>query len=172
VESTEYVCIGRIGKPFQVRGKVRVVPMTDFPERFRETREVYLSRADGKRTLCRVEDAEVSDQRIVLKLGQVDSREEAAALRGQFVEIPRNEVMPLEEDSYYIYDLLGCEVVAEDKGRLGTVKEVITRTGNDILVVNGRPEGKEVLIPVIGDVVKKVDIKNQRIDIVLLKGLL
>ncbi|MBO4787348.1 MAG: 16S rRNA processing protein RimM, partial [Lachnospiraceae bacterium] len=77
----------------------------------------------------------------------------------------------LEEGEYYVSDLIGCEVVEEDGKLLGTLIDVMTTGANDVYIVKTKA-GKEVLLPVIPDCIKNVDIENKKITVFLMPGLL
>ena len=91
--------------------------------------------------------------------------------KGGSLKVREEALLALEEGEYYIHEIVGCEVVSEDGERLGVIKEVLPLTANDIWVAE-RKGMKDLLIPVIDDVVRCVDTANKRVTIHVMEGLL
>jgi 16S rRNA processing protein RimM len=165
-----YLTIGRITRPHGVRGEVRVEPRTDLPERFGWLRRVYVG--DGAPAAMSVERARLHQGIVILKLGGCDSRQDAEALRGQWVLVPAEEAIPLEDGELFLYQLVDMEVVTVDGEALGTVEDVLQTGANDVLVVRTPEEPpREVLLPDIPDVVLDVDLEAGRIIVQVPPGL-
>jgi len=160
-----YVIVGRILSPHGVRGEVKVEPITDNPERFKQLRQVYVGDA-----LHKVVSVRVLPKFVLVRFEGMDSPEQAKALSGMYLYIPKEQVMPLPEDTFYHFDLQGMEVVSTSGEILGTLREILVREANDVFVVD-HPRG-EILIPAIKDVVKDVDLENRRLVVELIPGLL
>ena len=94
----------------------------------------------------------------------------AEPLRGKNVFADERDLPPPAENEFYYRDVIGCEVFLTDGRRIGTVDEIIATGANDVFVV--RDEGKEVLVPVIEDVVKEIDVAAKRVVIDAIPGLL
>jgi len=94
----------------------------------------------------------------------------AEALKGKNVFADERELPPPAEGEFYYRDAIGCEVFLTDGRRLGAIEEVIATGANDVFVV--RDDGKEVLVPVIADVVKEIDVAGRRVVIEAVPGLL
>jgi 16S rRNA processing protein RimM len=111
------------------------------------------------------------DERLIrIKLRGVDTREQAQALRGAYLQVPEKELVALPDGQYYRFQLVGLAVESTDGSELGRVTEVRSAPENDIYVVEG-PYG-EVLIPAVDDVVLEVDLSASRIVIEVVPGLL
>ena len=150
--------MARIVRPQGRRGEVTAEILTDFPERFRSLRRVFLERPGGTPEATRVEDAWLHKGRIVLKFSGVDSISGAEALRGLHVLIRREERIPLGEARYYVWELEGCRVVLgrdDPPKEIGTVSSVEPTGGVDLLHV-ATPRG-EVLIPLAQDICTRID---------------
>jgi 16S rRNA processing protein RimM len=137
-----------------VRGEVLVRPETDFPDRFARVREVFLVRDD------RVETIETNGQRphrggVLLRLRGVETLDAAERLRGAAIAVARDALVPLGTDEFYIFDILGLTVRADDGRVLGTVTEVMRAPAHDVYVVRG--DAGEVLVPALRTVVRRVD---------------
>jgi 16S rRNA processing protein RimM len=127
----------------------------------------WFAYAQGERLLVggveRVIRSRRGDERApVVRLDGVEAREEAEALRGQALELPVERLPAPEQDAFYVFDLVGCEVVCAGE-RLGTVREVLDRPANDVLVVDG-PQG-ELFLPFTVDAVPHVDVASRRIEV-------
>lgn len=162
-----YLVIGRVLAPWGVRGEVKIAVLTDWPERFALLKRIYLGKELRPYLLERFR---LHKDKAILKLGGCDSREAVERLRGQFVQVPVEEAMPLGEDEYYEYQIVGLSVWTREGEYLGQVREVLYTGANDVYVVRG--EGREVLIPAIEDVVLEVNLEEGRIIVELMEGLI
>jgi len=163
-----FLVIGEITKPHGVRGEVRVLPHTDLPERFTWLETVYLGEHNPQPVA--VEGARLHKGMVLLKLSGYDYRDQAETLRGQWLQIPESEAIPLEEGEFYLYQLEGLQVLTDDGRYLGTVAQIIETGANNVFVV--RDGSQEYLIPQITDVVREINFDEGRIIIQPLPGLL
>lgn len=161
----EFITIGRILAPWGSEGKLKVEPITDFPQRFAPNSQVYI-----KHKLVTVDSAEWRRGKVVIKLRAIDSVDQAQELCGELVEIPQSQLYTLSEGEYYLFQLVGLEVWTTQGERLGRITEILATGSNDNYVVSGG-SGK-VLIPAIEDVVKSVDLEQGRMLIEPMAGLL
>lgn len=106
---------------------------------------------------------------VILKLEGVDDSDAARGLIGQWLTAPPDSAPQLPEGEYFHYQLLGLRVITEDQEELGTVAEIIQTGSNDVYVVSG--EGSEVLVPAIGQVVRRVDLEQGVMVVRLMEGL-
>lgn len=167
-----YLAVGRVSRPHGVRGELRVVLLTDYPGRLGQHAYFYLASPDSPEIVRRypVEKLRRHKEVLLLKLGGCDDRNGAEELRGQLVQIPTEEAVPLEEGEYYDFQLIGVKVEAESGESLGQVVEVLKTGANDVYVVRG--SWGEVLLPAVKDVVLKLDIEARLMVVNLLPGLL
>ncbi len=107
----EYLMIGQVIKPQGVRGEIKVLPLTDDPERFLDLARVFLDETGGEALAVRA--ARTREGYAYLCLAGVEDRDAAEALRGRELFVPRAEAAPLPEGRYYIADLIGMQVVDE-----------------------------------------------------------
>ena len=149
--------VGVITTTHGVRGEVKVYPTTD-PERFPELDYVLLDTGREKRKL-EIEKVRFFKNLVILKF------------KGRELWIPREEGQDLEEDEYYIADLIGMKVVLEEGSSIGTLTDVMETGANDVYVVeNG--EGEEILLPAIRECILDVDVEKNVMTIHLMKGLI
>ncbi len=158
------VLIGKIVAPFGLKGEVKVVPFTDFPERFKETDEVYVgSEAAGQ--VRRIESARIHKGSVLVKFEGISDMSAAENLRGAEIRIRESELVPLEEGRYYIHDLVGMEVLTTEGESLGKVKEVLTGSANDVYVTD------RAMIPAVREFVENIDLEKRRIIVKPVEGL-
>ena len=167
---TDFLEIGTITGTHGIHGEVRVNPACDSPEFFTAFDVLYWD-PEGKQPV-RVLSARAHKNLALLQLEGVDSIEAAQAFCRRTLFFRRADAR-LEEGRYFVAELLGCEVFdAHDPSvRYGTISDVTETGANDVWHIQ-TPEGREILIPVIDDVVKAVDIDARRIEVVMLEGLL
>ncbi len=151
------IVIGKAGAPHGIRGELRVIPLTDFPERFEELKQVYIGDE-----LLDVADVKYHKQFVILKLKQYTVREEVAKLTGQLLYVDKKDAMPLEEGEYYTFDIIGLEVLDMAGESLGFVTEVLKTGSNDVYVASQKGEAKQILIPALKAVVKEINIQEGR----------
>lgn len=163
------VTIGKISRVRGVKGEVVVVPLTDDPQRFLKLEEVTVTGDENSQQFF-VERAREFKGKVLLKLRQVDSPEEARKLVGAFLEIERDQLVRLSEGSYFIFDIIGLEVVTTKGERIGAVKDVVSLPANDLYIVEG--DEKLYHIPATKEVVERIDLKQKKIIIEPIEGLL
>lgn len=163
-----FLVIGRVIKPHGVRGEVKVEVHTELPERFSWLEHVYVG--DHEPMAVPVEKVRFHKSWVILKLAGYNDRNEAEKLRAQWLHVPEDEALPLEEGEYYLYQVIGCNVISDEGQVLGKVTEVIETKANNVFVVEG-PIG-ELLLPDIDEVIKEVDLENGRVLVHLIPGLL
>ena len=166
----EWVTIGLIRKPHGVAGYVKVEPLTDVPDRFKDLQWVWLEFPDGRREHMAVEQYHMTHRDTMLKLDSIDDPEAATRLRGAYIQVRSAEKAPLSEGQFYTFELVGSRVITEDGDEIGHVREILSMPANDVYVVD-TPRG-EVLIPAIRDVVIGIDAEQKRVVIRLMPGLM
>ena len=161
--------VGVITTTHGVRGEVKVFPTTD-AERFMELEYVILDTGREKRELT-IQNVKFFKNLVILKFEGIDNINDIEKYNGKELWVPREEAQELDEDEYYIGDLIGMDVLLEDGTRFGSLKDVMETGANDVYVVETE-EGKEVLLPAIHDCIMDVDIEKNAMTIHLMKGLL
>lgn len=162
--------VGRIINTHGLKGEVKVLPFSDEPLRFKNYKTVFVKGTNYERQHS-VTSVKTVKNVAVLKFEEVQSIEEAETLKGYLVYIEESVIPVLEEDSFYVKDLIDCSVFNEIGELLGTLKEVISTGSNDVYVVE-RIEKPNLLVPALKSVVLKVDISQKRVEVQLPKGLL
>ena len=162
--------VGVITTTHGVRGEVKVYPTTDEPERFLELDYVLLDTGRELRKL-EIKNVKFFKNLVILKFKGVDNINDIEKYKGRDLWIPRKEGQELEEDQYYIADLLGMSVVLEDGQEFGTLKDVMETGANDVYIIDSAEHG-EVLLPAIKECILDVDLEKNVMTIHLMKGLI
>jgi 16S rRNA processing protein RimM len=165
----ELIKIGQITAPHGVRGEVRVYPLTDFPERFATLHSALLgsdARPVGVRYKGMVKNL------VILQLEGVADRDQAEPLRLQYLQVPKSEVYPLPEGHYYVFDLVGLEVVDPQGALLGNLVRVDHSSPAHDLYVVRTVDRKEYMVPAVQTFVKEINLNEGRIVIAPIPGLL
>ena len=162
--------IGVVTSPHGVKGEVKVYPTTDDLDRFKQIGSLVVETASGSFPMD-VEGVKYFKNLVILKLSGIRSRNDAELYRNAEILIYRSQSAPLRENEYFIGDLLGMDVYLTDGTPYGTLTDVLKTSGaNDVYEIT-RPDGKTVLIPMIRDVVRKVETAEKRMTVELLPGL-
>lgn len=157
--SAELVTIGKIERTFGVRGEVRVRSLSDVPGRFEGLKAVTLVSPNGNTLATKVTHVRLGGDSYIVGLEAFSNPDDAAAFRGGFVQVPRQQSPALPDGQYYEGDLIGMTVQDEDGRPLGTVEEVWDLPSHHVLVV--RRQGKELLVPATKQAVASVNIDEQ-----------
>lgn len=162
----EFLEAGKIVNVHALKGEVKVMPWCDSPEFLSEFDRVFLD--EGKHEL-EVERARVFKNTVIIKFKGFDTVEQAENLRNQILYISREDV-ELNENEYFIQDLIGINVYDEDSGVLyGKLSDVMQTGANDVYVI--KDNNKEYLVPAIPDVIISTDINEKIMKIRPLNGL-
>jgi len=164
-----YLRVGVISSTHGIRGEVKVFPTTDDVNRFNDLKEVILD--TGKEYIpLEVENVKFFKQMVILKFKGINDINDIEKYRGKDLLVTRENAVPLEEGEYFIYDLLGSEVVTEDGTVLGILEEILTTNANDVYVVKTKDK-KEILIPSIEECILDINLDEKRITVHLMDGL-
>lgn len=158
------VVIGKISAPHGVRGEVRIVPLTDFPERFKNLKTVFLE-DDSKMEL---ESVKFSNKFIIAKFKNINSRNDIEIFNGKLLMLNRSDIPSLPEGEYYNFDIIGLEVIDDKGSKLGKITEVLKTGSNDVYVVEGK---KQILVPALKKVVKEINLVDGFMKVELLEEL-
>lgn len=161
--------IGQIVNSYGIKGFLKVVPFTDDVHRYDDLKTIYIEK-NKKLTEMEIEEVKYHKNLVLLKLKGIDDINDTLEYKNCYIKIDRNDAVELPEDTYFIVDLIGLEVITEDGKTLGNLVDVFPTGSNDVYVVKDEL-GKQTLLPAIGEVIKSVDIKNKKMIVHLLEGL-
>lgn len=166
----EMLRVGVISSTHGVRGEVKVYPTTDDPERFLDLDEVTLD-AGREQIVLEIQNVKFFKNMVILKFKGYDNINDIEKYKGRDLLIRRDQAVELEEDEYFVTDLIGLKVEAEDGTVLGELKEVMPTGANDVYIVR-QENGKELLLPAIKDCILDVDLEQGIMKIHVMDGLL
>ncbi|WP_446899492.1 ribosome maturation factor RimM [Clostridium sp. LBM24168] len=151
----QFITIGKIVNTHGIKGELKIYPLTDDLERFKELTYVYI---DGK--VRKILSCKLQAKRAVLKIEGIDSIEEASIYKENYIKVKREDAVELQEGSYFISDIVGCSVLDSNGVNYGKIADVIHTPNNDVYWIK---EEKELLIPALEDIILDIDIKKSRI---------
>lgn len=167
--SEKMITIGKITKSQGNKGEVRVLPLTDFPERFEILDKVFLVKTNRK-IEKEIESLRFHKGFVIIKFTDINDINSAEEIRDFEIRIPEEEILPLKENEYYINQLIGFEVMTVEGKLLGNVSDILITGGVDVLVVDG--EEKEYMIPAALELITEVNEREKRITVKTIPGLL
>lgn len=167
---TKYLEIGQIVNTFGIKGMVKVKPFTDNIKRFDKLKKVYIENKNGRKEY-EIEELKYHKEMVLIKFKGIESPEDANLLRESYLMVNRADEEPLEEGTYYIVDMIGLEVETEEGEKLGNLVDIFNTGSNDIYVVKNEL-GKQILLPAIKDVIKKIDMEKRKMTVHLIPGLM
>jgi 16S rRNA processing protein RimM len=147
------IVIGKIIAPLGTRGEVKMILLTEYPDRFDAGSELTLRLRDGESRQVKVAAERLHKEGLALKLEGIDTRDDAEAVRGAEFIIDVDDVHELPSDKFYVFDLMGLRVVTDDGRECGEVTEVVESGANDVYVTS-----TGLCIPALKSVVAKIDI--------------
>jgi 16S rRNA processing protein RimM len=169
-EETEpvYLAVGKFSRTHGVRGDILFTVLTDFPERLRSGKLIYVGE---ERKPLRIRRRREHASGLILGFNEYHDREGVDELKNQVAYVKAADLPPLEEGEYYHHQLLGIRVEADSGETLGELVDILENPANDIYVV--RPEkGPDILLPAIDPVILEIDLEQQVMRVHLLPGLL
>ena len=168
----ELVAVAKAVRTRGLRGEIVADLLTDFPERFEGLDELIAVAPDGTRLTLALEEHWFQGGRVILKFAGYDSIESASALIGYEFAVPESERVELEEDEFYDWELIGCQVETVEGEKLGAVREVLKTGAVSVLLIENAALAREHLIPLAETICVEIDIENKLIRVDPPEGLL
>lgn len=173
--NTNWFNVGVIVNTHGIRGDLKVLSKTDFPEeRFAKGSKLMMFHDEtGQSMPVEIEQSREQKGLYVIKLKGYSNINEVEKYKGWVLRVSAEEQGTLDDGEYFYHQIIGCEVYTDENERLGTVKEILSPGANDVWVVEpDSGSGKPILLPVIDPVVLNVDVAAKRITVHLLEGLI
>lgn len=166
----DFLRVGIISSTHGVRGEVKVYPTTDDIKRFDHLKEVILD--TGKENIdLEVENVKYFKNMVILKFKGINSINDIEKYKNMDLLVTRDNAVELEEDEYFITDIIGFKVVTEEEIVLGHLSQVLVTGANDVYLVKTE-EGKEILLPAIRQCILDIDLESKIIKVHLMDGLI
>ena len=158
--------VGQIVNSYGIKGFLKVVPLVDSIEQFKTFKKLYIQNKEE----LEIEEIKFSKNLVLVKVKGIDTIEDALRYKNLYLYAKREDIK-LEDGAHFIVDLIGLEVYTDDGRLLGILKEVLQPGANDVYIVESEDK-KQILLPVIPDVVKDINIEKRKIIVHLLEGLI
>lgn len=152
-----FLAIGRLRRPHGIDGEINMEILTDFPERIRARRIVFVGDEHEK---MRITHVRRHDRALLITFEGLESEETVGRLRNKIVYTRAVNLPDLPEGEYYHHQLLGMRVVTEDEKEIGFLSEILETGANDVYLIQS-PDGQETLLPAIADVVLEVNVERR-----------
>ncbi len=159
------IVIGKIGKPFGIKGQMRIVPFTETIAPFVNSKELWIGESKFK-----VESLGAHKGALLVKFEGIQTPEVARTFSGNLVRTNTDNLPPKDEDEYYWFELIGMQVITVSGKRLGTIDQITPTGANDVLHVSG--DLGEILLPMIDEVVLEIRTEENVMIVDPLEGLL
>ncbi|MBO2942754.1 ribosome maturation factor RimM [Paenibacillus sp. F411] len=167
--------VGKIVNTHGIKGELKVVSHSDFAEqRFAKNSQLYIVSPRGGAPLpVTVDTSRVHKNMYMVKFKEIDGINEAEKYKESLLKIDEALQEELPDNEYYFHEIIGCKVITDEDPpqELGVITEILTPGANDVWVVK-TPNGKELLLPSIPDVVLEVDKTSKQVRVHLMEGLL
>ena len=167
-----YLVVGRILGAHGLRGEVKVESYTDFDSRFTPGQQLLLGE---ELFLTEIAASRPHKGIFLLSFAEITDRAAAQSLHNQWLYIPEEAAMKLDEDSFWVHEIIGLSVQTETHNRLGEVVDVLFTGANEVYVIRparGVNRDRELLIPALADVIRAVDLEAGVVTVRLLPGML
>ena len=152
------IIIGKIVAPHGVRGDIRILPLTEKPDLFLDLE--YLLLEGGKKLT--VKNARFQKRMILVTTKEITSMNEAELLRDKNIYIKAEDLPELEDDEFYVADLVGIPVYDLDGNQIGTFKDSLSTGSNDVYII-AVPGAKDILVPALKEYFKEINLAEKRI---------
>lgn len=166
--------VGKIVNTHGIKGEVRVISKTDFAEkRYKPGNHLFLFMDGSQEHLELIVKAHrVHKNFDLLTFEGYENVNEVEKLKNAIIKVPESQLGELDEGEFYFHEIVGCLVFTVHGEEIGRITEILTPGANDVWVIKPKNGGRDILIPYIEQIVKKVDVKEKIILIQPMEGLL
>ena len=167
----QFLQVGVISSTHGLRGEVKVFPTTDDAARFQTLKNVVLDTGRKKLDL-EIQSVRFFKQFVIVKFKGIDNINDIEKYKGKSLFVTRENAVELEENEYYIGDLIGMEVYTDDsEERFGVLKDVMETGANEVYIITSENHG-EVLLPAFHECILDIDVEAKKMKVHLMEGLL
>ena len=165
----DYFEIGQISNTHGLKGELKVRPYTENAKRFEKIKRVLIRNKQDGFDEYEVQSVRYQKDIVLLKLKGIDDIDIAENLKTQSLIIPREDAKELEENEFFIADLIGCNVY-ENNEKIGELVDIFMAGASDVYVIK-RAGKNDLLLPALESIIKNIDVKNKKIDVEVPRGL-
>lgn len=161
----EYIELGQIVNTHGLRGSVKVNVFSENLENIKKYKNIYLKNKDNEYIEYRVLDIKFTNNQAIVTFEEITNKDEANSYRNRYLYIKREDLEELDDDTYYLIDLIGLnayETINKEEKLLGELIEVNQNAPTDIYVIK-KTDNKNLMIPAVKEYIKKIDILNKKI---------
>ena len=171
IDTDKYLQVGAITSTHGIKGEVKVFPTTDDPSRYDDLDEVFLDTGKELKAL-HISSVKYFKQYVIVKFKEFKDINEIEPFKGKNIYVDREHAVELEDDEYFVADLLGLTVKSDEGEVIGELTDVMFLPGaNDVYVVK-TDEGKEILLPAIEECILDIDLDEEIMTVHIMDGLL
>lgn len=171
IDTDKYLQVGAITSTHGIKGEVKVFPTTDDPSRYDDLEEVFLDTGKELKAL-HISSVKYFKQYVIVKFKEFKDINEIEPFKGKNIYVDREHAVELEDDEYFVADLLGLTVKSDEGEVIGELTDVMFLPGaNDVYVVK-TDEGKEILLPAIEECILDIDLDEEIMTVHIMDGLL
>ena len=163
-----FLAVGKLRRPHGVSGEIAMEIYTDFPERLKPGKKLFLG---DEHIPVRLQSVRMHNQLILIHLEGYKTREEVGSLRNQVVYVPTSKLPLLDEGEYYHHQLIGLMVFDESGRSLGKIAEILETGANDVFIIRSNDRG-DILLPYLEELVIRIDLDQGQFHTRLIPGLL
>ncbi len=160
--------VGKIINTHGIKGNLKVFPLTDYMERFEELNWVYI---DGNDEKFYIKDVKYMPAVVLLSFKGYENIDSVEKFKDKYILIDESQRRNLPEDTYYIADIIGLDVYTVKNEYIGKVKDIIQTSSNDVYVIEGG-NNKEIMIPAVEEFIPEVCLKEGKIIIDPIEGMI
>lgn len=165
VKIMKKINIGKVVTTHGVRGDIKVYPHTNVEDMFGKLKKIYIGEEEYK-----IGSVKYAKGCPVLSIASVNTVEEAQLLIGKQVYADEKNLPELDEDNYYLKDIIGCTAEDDEGVEIGKITDVIFTGANDVYEITA-PEGRKILVPAVKEFILSVDITEKIIKVKLIEGM-
>lgn len=163
----QFTIVGKIISSHGIKGELKIFPLTDDINRFKYLKEVYI----GEEKLpVQVVGVKFNKDKPIIRLKEFDNINQVLKFKDRYLYVDDENLIELEENEYFVFQLLGCKVENMEGKSIGVLEDIINTLSNDVYVI--RHGEKEYLVPAIKEFVKDIDIDNKLIRIDPIEGMI
>lgn len=165
----EFLQVGAVTNTHGLKGEVKVFPTTDDAKRFEKLKKVLLDTGKEQIELT-ITQVKFQKKLVILKFKDYDNINDVEKWKGMPLYVSREHAVKCEKDEYFIADLIGLKVIAEDGEILGEIKDVLKTGANDVYVITAA-QGSDFMIPAIKECILNINLEEQRVKVHVMAGL-
>lgn len=165
----KFLQVGVISNTHGIAGELKVFPTTDNIRRFKKLKEVILE-PEKENQVLHITQVKFVKNMAVLRFQEFDNINQVQGMHGKGLYVTREHAVALDKDEYFIPDLIGLDVFTTEGEVLGRLSDVMQTGANDVYVVE-KTDGSQILLPAIRECIRKIDMKNGKMEVFLMPGL-